>query len=122
MEITDKKLIREIEAYCSMNNLDLQLFVDKIAKKGFTVERYGTSPVNMQAPSKKTEKKTKPVVYEIGTETVVSELVVSEPEKLEPPIVEKVPKKPVRKKKAEIPEPVVEEKEIKPKKRIIQAK
>jgi len=45
MEITDSRLIRDIEEYCRVNEIsDITLFAEKMLKKGFNIEKYGMAP------------------------------------------------------------------------------
>ena len=114
MEITDSKLIREIMSYCSLNSIDVDAFVNKITKKGFTIERYGMAPVVAQDNSTKVRKRTVPIVYSIDD--------VSEPVEIEQvPVVDEHPKPVSRKKEEPVPIKDTDVKE-KRKKRIIQAK
>ena len=84
MEITDSKLIREIMSYCSLNSIDVDAFVNKITKKGFTIERYGMTPVVAQDSSAKVRKRTVPIVYDIDD--------VSEPVEIgQVPVVDEYP-------------------------------
>ena len=40
----DKNLKRDIENYCVLNDLNVDIFINKILKKAFLVEKYGDKP------------------------------------------------------------------------------
>lgn len=40
----DKKLKKDIEDYCSLNNINVDDFINKILKKSFLLEKYGDKP------------------------------------------------------------------------------
>ena len=52
VEIKDK-LYKDIVGYCETNNLDVNVFINDLLKKGFTVEKYGERPeiFEKQAPN-----------------------------------------------------------------------
>ena len=42
--VIDYKLTKEISAYCSLNGLDEQAYVNALLKKAFMVDKYGDRP------------------------------------------------------------------------------
>ena len=40
----DNNLKRDIENYCTLNDLNVDVFINKILKKAFLIEKYGDKP------------------------------------------------------------------------------
>jgi len=79
-------LKEEITEYCRLNNIeDVQKFFLKMLRQGYTIEKYGTSPIVSQVVEKEIEKIVEKVI-EVPVEVVVEKEVIKEVEK----IVEKV--------------------------------
>jgi len=57
----NKKIYKEIEAYCELNNIaDVEFFINKIVVNGFNIEKYGMlkSGDNKKLEEVKVEEKT----------------------------------------------------------------
>ena len=80
------ELKEEITEYCRLNSIDdTQKFMVKMIRQGYTVEKYGTSPIVPQVIEKEVEKIVEKIV-EVPVEVVVEKEVIKEVEK----IVEKI--------------------------------
>ena len=80
------ELNEEITEYCRFNDIDdIQKFIVKMVRQGYTVEKYGTSPIVPQVIEKEVEKIVEKIV-EVPVEVVVEKEVIREVEK----IVEKI--------------------------------
>jgi hypothetical protein len=80
------ELNEEITEYCRFNDIDdVQKFIIKMVRQGYTVEKYGTSPIVPQVIEKEVEKIVEKIV-EVPVEVVVEKEVIREVEK----IVEKI--------------------------------
>jgi len=80
------ELNEEITEYCRFNDIDdVQKFIVKMVRQGYTVEKYGTSPIVPQVIEKEVEKIVEKIV-EVPVEVVVEKEVIKEVEK----IVEKI--------------------------------
>ena len=49
----DNNLKRDIENYCILNGLNVDIFINKILKKAFLVEKYGDKPSIFNTSEKK---------------------------------------------------------------------
>lgn len=49
----DKNLKRDIENYCILNGLNVDIFINKLLKKAFLVEKYGDKPNIFNTSAKK---------------------------------------------------------------------
>ena len=49
----DNNLKRDIENYCVLNDLNVDIFINKILKKAFLVEKYGDKPNIFNTSAKK---------------------------------------------------------------------
>lgn len=63
MEI-EKKLYSEIKDYCSINNLKIGDFVNKLLRKAFNIEKYGVAPPFLKENSVEKEENNKPIETE----------------------------------------------------------
>lgn len=78
MKIKDN-LIKEIEEYCKANDLDVDTVINKIVKRGFSIEKFGATPVN-----------SKPEIIEKEVEKIVEVEVEKIVEKIKEVPVEKI--------------------------------
>lgn len=53
----NKKLLDEITEYCKVNNLDISELINKMLTRGFTIEKYGETPIKHEVVIKKETKK-----------------------------------------------------------------
>lgn len=54
------KLLSEIKQYCELNNIeDVEGLVNKMLKQGFTIEKFGETPINTKGETKKKDSKPK---------------------------------------------------------------
>ena len=61
----EKKLLKELTAYCELNGLDLKKYVNKLLKSAFTLDKYGDRPFSNseeKPKSKQTRAKAKETV------------------------------------------------------------
>lgn len=76
------ELKEEITEYCRLNNInDIQKFIVKMVRQGYTVEKYGTSPIVPQVVEKEVEKIIEKIV-EVPVEVIVEKEVIKEVEKI----------------------------------------
>jgi hypothetical protein len=48
------KLFKDIQSYCSINDLDVETYINDMLKKSFMIEKYGNKP-GISVPKKETE-------------------------------------------------------------------
>lgn len=75
------KLLEEIKHYCSINNIDdIEILINKMIAKGFTIEKYGQTPSKSQHIPEKVEIEVikeviKEVPYEVIKEVPIEKIV-----------------------------------------------
>lgn len=72
----EKKLLKELTAYCELNGLDLKKYVNKLLKSAFTLDKYGDRPFSNseeKPKSKQTRAKAKETVKIEPNDMVESE-------------------------------------------------
>lgn len=71
----NNKLLEEIKQYCELNNIEnIEKEVNRLLRIGFNIEKYGTSPFNINYNTNVKEiKKEQEIVEEIKHEEVLSE-------------------------------------------------
>jgi len=62
------ELVKEIEDYCKLNDINFADTLDKIIKRGFTIEKYGETPKNNIVTPKEVIKE---VIREVPVEKIV---------------------------------------------------
>jgi len=77
----NQNLIKEIEQYCKLNDLDINVFVNDLLKKSFLLEKYGEKPDILL--NKKTENKVQaePKTNEVNKTTIQDKKPVKNEEK-----------------------------------------
>lgn len=84
VEIKDK-LYKDIVGYCETNNLDINVFINDLLRKGFTVEKYGERPEIFEQTKKVEQTK---VISEPINEPIKQDETVEVPFILEPVVVD----------------------------------
>ncbi len=63
------RLFKDIQSYCSINDLDIETYINDILKKSFMIEKYGEKPC-VKPVKEKTEPINEPKKEPIKTEIV----------------------------------------------------
>ena len=72
----NKKLLSDITSYCVLNNLDLEVYINKLLKDAFLIDKYGSVPQIVKEEVKK-PKKVKPEKKINEVKEEIKEVVVS---------------------------------------------
>ena len=57
------RLFKDIQSYCSINDLDIETYINDMLKKSFMIEKYGEKPC-VKPVKKETEPKKEPIKKE----------------------------------------------------------
>jgi hypothetical protein len=87
------KIIEEIKEYCQLNKIDdIDIFINKIVKQGFNVEKYGATPFT---PEPKIIEKIVEKIIEVPVDRIVEKIIEVPVDKIIEREIETIIEKPV---------------------------